>query len=43
MLLQGGTSASDVSAWMESPYEVNADGETNTTDFEEVAESLVSE
>jgi len=42
-LLQGGTNASDVSAWIDSPYEVNADGETDTTDFEEVVESLVSE
>lgn len=39
MLLDGGTSSSDLTSWGVAPYEVNADGETDSQDFDELAES----
>lgn len=39
MLLDGGTSASDLTSWGVAPYEVNADGETDSQDFSELVDS----
>lgn len=39
MLLQGGTSSSDLTDWGVAPYEVNADGDTDSQDFSELADS----
>lgn len=39
MLLDGGTSASDLTNWGVAPFEVNADGDTDTQDFSELADS----
>ncbi len=41
MLLQdpAGPTTADLAEWVSTPYEVNADGETNTTDFADLAEA----
>ena len=43
-LLQGGNGpeASDLAAWVVEPYEVNADGDTDTDDFVDLAENYNS-
>ncbi|MBL4698443.1 MAG: hypothetical protein JKX70_06390 [Phycisphaerales bacterium] len=38
-LLQGGTGSSDLTSWVVTPFEVNADGETDTQDFTELVDS----
>jgi hypothetical protein len=41
VLLQGGTSASDLTSWGVAPYEVNADGEITTQDFTDLVDSYI--
>ena len=42
ILLQGGTSSSDLTSWGIAPYEINADGDTNMQDFRELADNYTS-
>ena len=42
LLMTGGTSSSDLTSWIASPFEVNADGETDTQDFTELVEDYTS-